>query len=388
MQTLRVDALTPLLFRDARPFSANAGESRATSLLLPPPSAVAGLLRTYIGDQLGWDWHDPDVVQVATAIRLLRFHFERTEAGQTVQIVPAPRTAVLHAAPSTSSADATGSAAPGDPTEVMRLAPTSLPEGCGCDSPTSIVPLAVTKDVKPVPGYRLWTWPDVENWLTGSNDIPGRVPDPPLDERVQIGIDPRRGAAEDGMLFTAQYRAWDGGDNTAERTHTQWSLVAHVDNAPDLPRGPAVAHFGGERRPVVLTREDDAAMSPPGPALRSVLTSSAQVTLQLLTPAVFDGGWRPGWADDPASLHPALSGARLVAAAVGRPETVSGWSYETGRRGPKSTRWAVPAGSTYFLKLERPLTEQQLTDLWLTSVSDQITDKNDAYGTAVWGVWS
>lgn len=388
IQTFRVDALTPLLFRDGRPFSANAGESRATSLLLPPPSVVAGLMRTFVGDQLDWDWRDPGVVKKAMAVRLVRFHFERTMAGETLQVVPAPRTAVLHSAPVTPPSANSWPAVTGDPTSVMRLSPAQLRQGFGCDGPAGIVPLAVMRDVKPVPGYRLWLWPDVEGWLGGRTDIPRHVLEPPLDERVQIAIDPRRGAAQDGMLFTAQYRAWDGGDNAADNKHARWSLVACVDNAPDLPGTGTVAHFGAERRPVVLTREECAAMPQPGPALRSALTSTKRLTLQLLTPALFDGGWRPGWATEPARMHPALAGARIVAAAVGRPETVSGWSYEAGRRGPKATRWAVPAGSTYFLELARPLTEQQVTDLWLTSVSDQITDKNDAYGIAVWGVWS
>ena len=253
--------------------------------------------------------------------------------------MPVPRTAVLHAGE--------GVVTP----SVMRLNPAAATEGSGHDAPAGMLPLAVSADVKPLPGYLLWTWNDLEKWLLGRNVFPERVEEPPPDERVQIAVDPRRGAADDGMLFTAQYRSWDQGDNSEFGEHTQWSLVASIEGAPTLSTDPHVAHFGGE-------------------------------------PGVFDGGWRPGWVDDPATLHPALAGATLASAAVGRPETVSGWSYELARRGPKATRWASAAGSTYFFQLARPLTEQDVNDLWLTSVSDQDLDRSDGYGVAVWGVWS
>lgn len=375
MQSVRIHALTPLLFRDSRPFGANAGESRATSLMLPPPSAVAGLLRTFIGDQQGWDWGKEGVVEAAKAIRILHHHLERRTAERAVVIVPAPRTAVLHAGE--------GVVTP----SVMRLNPAAATEGSGHDAPAGMLPLAVSADVKPLPGYLLWTWNDLEKWLLGRNVFPERVEEPPPDERVQIAVDPRRGAADDGMLFTAQYRSWDQGDNSEFGEHTQWSLVASIEGAPTLSTDPHVAHFGGERRPVVITPETSTPIQP-GPDLRSALTTSTKVTLQLLTPGVFDGGWRPGWVDDPATLHPALAGATLASAAVGRPETVSGWSYELARRGPKATRWASAAGSTYFFQLARPLTEQDVNDLWLTSVSDQDLDRSDGYGVAVWGVWN
>lgn len=371
-QTLRVEALTPLLFRDARPFAATADEARATSLPLPPPGTVAGLLRTHIGTRLGWDWRDQAVVAAANRIRLAGFHLEY-HVDQPVPVVAAPRTAVVYREPDTGAL------------RVMRLSPRAPTPHGGCTTPDGLLPLAVTEDAKPEPGYRLWDMATLQAWLAGATDLPDPLPEPPTDQRVHVAIQPERGTAADGMLYTTEFRAWEHHDGARL---ARWSLIATVSDAPPLPPGRAPAHFGGERRPVVITPEPaPATPMTAGPALREALTGVTEVAMHLLTPAVFTRGWRPGWLDGTAP-HPALAGAQLVAAAVGRPETVSGWSYETGRRGPKPTWWAAPAGSTFFLRLPRPLTEADLNELWLTSVSDRSEHRDNGYGTAVWGVWN
>jgi CRISPR-associated protein Cmr3 len=111
------------------------------------------------------------------------------------------------------------------------------------------------------------------------------------------------------------------------------------------------------------------------------------VRMVLATPALFEGGWRPGWLDKFEQMNlPAGVGAvrpKLVAAAVGRREPVSGWSLREKR--PKAVRWMVPAGSVYFFEVEEG-DPSRLLESWLRPVSDHQQDRKDGFGLALWGV--
>ncbi|MFN9295923.1 MAG: type III-B CRISPR module-associated Cmr3 family protein, partial [Planctomyces sp.] len=74
---------------------------------------------------------------------------------------------------------------------------------------------------------------------------------------------------------------------------------------------------------------------------------------------------------------------RLLATANQRWEAVSGWSYET--RGPKKVRRLVPAGAVYFFEV---LSCESLnwSNLWLQSVCDEVQDRRDGFGLALWGL--
>lgn len=397
---LRIDALAPLLFRDARPFTGTSDETRAQSLDFPPPSAVIGFIRTTIGNALGWEWA-PDQADAARRIRCVSSWFVRESSTSDDIIVPAPADAV----PYRDESDGT--------CRLMRLAPqTSAGE---CLMPDGLLPVVATRDDKPLSGYRYWGWDDMTSWLLGTDDVsPAQIPPPPVDERVQIGISPKTQTAENGKLFTVEYRDWESGDNStpnpgesdgsASRTHARWVQFVHVDVPDTLPgydagvlrNLSAVGHFGGERRPVAVTASPGLGMKPSCDGLIPELTSTTHVTCRLLSPGLFSSGWKPGWIGDPSDpsliAHPperlaVLAGAKLVSAVVPRHETVAGWDHDLRARGPKATRWAAPAGSVYFLELAAPFTEQQVRDVWLASISDDEQDRLDGFGKTLWGVW-
>ena len=392
----RVDALGPLLFRDARPFTGESDETRARSLEAPLPSTLAGLLRTVVGDALGWDWGDPQRVKTAQGIRLVRYWLTRAARGVDLPELPKPSSALVIADE-------------GGRPRLMRLTPGSLGAGEGCDLPDpGLYPLVPTDDGKPVSRRRWWPWPDLEAWLARRDVLPDEIGGPVRDERVQIEIDRGTGTVKEGRLFTTEYRAWESwgrarefdgatpGVEEAPADHVRWALEAVIHLPDDCPAdglvGTRVAHFGGEP-PVVVTLSTvaDAArlLGPqPGAELSEALRRQKRLTCQLVTPGVFADGWRPGWLTGGPSVHPALAEARLVGAAVPRREPVSGWSYERGSRGPKATRWMVPAGATFFLELDRALTGDELDNLWWASVCDAAADRDDGFGLAVWGLWN
>jgi CRISPR-associated protein Cmr3 len=93
----------------------------------------------------------------------------------------------------------------------------------------------------------------------------------------------------------------------------------------------------------------------------------------LTTPASFSEG----------SVPKQLSGARVVAACVGRPEVVSGWDFEKNR--PKPARRVCPAGSVFWVEPEGDV-QDYVNRVWLQSVCTDEQDQRDGYGIALVGV--
>jgi len=77
---------------------------------------------------------------------------------------------------------------------------------------------------------------------------------------------------------------------------------------------------------------------------------------------------------------------KIIAAALSRYQTISGWDYEKGT--PKPTRRLVPAGSVYFLNLEGVADiEAFVNAVWLQAISDDDQSRLDGFGLALLGAW-
>lgn len=64
----------------------------------------------------------------------------------------------------------------------------------------------------------------------------------------------------------------------------------------------------------------------------------------LLTPTYFDAGWQPKGGD----WSKWVGGGRLVSAALGKPQLISGW--DVAKNKPKPLRHYLPAGSVFFFE--------------------------------------
>jgi len=133
-----------------------------------------------------------------------------------------------------------------------------------------------------------------------------------------------------------------------------------------------------------MIEPDGASWPEPPEKLVSKLVGQKKVKLQLVTPGIFEQGWKPGWA---GGSPPGLNGLefRLISAAVDRRVAVSGWDYK--KKCPKAARWLAPAGSVYFFETDETLEENHIKALWLTSVSDNEQDRRDGFGIVVPGKW-
>ena len=377
-ETVVIRGIDPLLFRDGRPFSNVEGALAAQTLPVPLPGTIAGFLRTRIGEAEKWDWKS-DGPERARRIAVRGPILRRN----SVPLFSAPADAVVHGDDD------------GKTLKVMALRPVALPEESGCDLPhPGLLPLQVAESAKAKNGYAFWTDEEIYRWLASPDgagfDAPQDIRGLPREERVQVAIDPATGTAREGMLFTVgllgfeEYPPHKTDRAGAAGTPALWSLLARVESDARIA---GAGLLGGEQRLAAIERPESEAWPTCPESLTRALAEARFARMVLATPALFAGGWKPGWLNEDLSGCPPGLGVRLrlVSAAVKRREAVSGWDYE--KRGPKAVRWMAPAGSVYFFEVIDEQPGIKLDSAWLTAVSDDIQDRRDGYGLSLWGVW-
>lgn len=194
------------------------------------------------------------------------------------------------------------------------------------------------------------------------------------DRNIGIAIDPATGTTVDGRFYQAEYlRLAKDVSMVFEAECLQKGKHLGVTDVFVRPDAPMQLVFGGQQGIADLSAS-------PLPSLLGELAgapeaSSLYLRWTLLAPAVFAGGWRPGWVEGTSgnvmlkNLPPrrpdesrqawkdrqkaaAPFAAKLVAACVGKPVPFSGWDLQA--REPKPTRLAVPAGSSYIFECSAP----------------------------------
>jgi CRISPR-associated protein Cmr3 len=177
------------------------------------------------------------------------------------------------------------------------------------------------------------------------------------DYRTGIGINPDRMAAAESQIYGRCFLALK--DKVFFYAEVQ--LPEGKDCAEAL-RSISTLPWGGESRQACCLRLDQPFAWPKAPS-----PDSKQKPLVLLTtPCPFQAGWKPQ----------ALNG-HLVAAAVPGSLAFSGW--DLARGGPKPTRFAVPAGSVYFL--------ESFPNPWPQSLAENDEDRQLGWGCCLTGVW-
>lgn len=378
MRAFQISPIEPLLLRDGRPFSTDEGALDATLLSLPMPGTLAGFLRTLIGQLRGCSW-TPDEV---AALRDIRIAGPLLLKNETV-CFPAPADAVVL------GGEQKKAMSDEEQKKLMPLRPFEPQKG-GCDLRPGLLPLKVTEDGKPAPGYVYWTARDMFLWLandTPKDFLPENIGDFLRETRLHVAIDPNTYAAKEGMLYSTQMVAYERMHENGKGCES-WSFLVAAE-VPQEENLCTVHTLGGERRLAAITdapkKWPDTCPNP----IKEALRQTRQVRMVLATPAIFKEGWRPGWLNDElVGSPPGASGVvlRLKAAAVKRRLAVSGWEYRHQRA--KQVRWLAPAGSVYFFEVEQGDPEQLVETLWLKPVSDKERDQNDGYGLALWGAWN
>jgi CRISPR-associated protein Cmr3 len=364
--SILIEPRDPLIFRDARPAEASLP---IRSLDWPLPSSVIGAIRTRLGRLTGYD---AEAVERLKSIEHIGPVLAIRKNDEWELAFPAPADALLFAGEGG--------------TEVVRLRPRPLNATAneGCDVPRGLAPLFGAREQKTTQGPPFWTACATRDWLAGKTpEARSLGPDKFVRQRrIHLEIEPTTFAAKEGRLFTTEgleftLKDADGGKQSAaicSQIRTTDSTWAPLE---------ALAPLGGERR-LAYWSEPDIQWPEPPPEL----AATELIRLQLITPAAFEDGWKPGWLNDAnrgsPPEHPDLI-LELVGAAAQRAVPHSGWDLtKPARRAQKPARFLAPAGSVYFFKASRKIDARPL---WLRSICDDPQDRRDGFGVVLCGGW-
>jgi len=238
--------------------------------------------------------------------------------------------------------------------------------------------LSQPQRTKPTGGYWL-TEPAWRKYLAGeipsADELVASAALRQLDVRVGVGLDPAKRSAAEGRLFTNQAVAMVKRGLRVGKGDADFDagfLVA-VTGA-EVPAS-GMLRFGGDGRAAAV--HPAPGYEAPEPDYEAI-SARRRCRIILASPGIFPGGWLPPGTQQNGeqSFRFELHGvrARLVAAAVARAETISGW--DLARALPKKAQRVAPAGSVYWLsELEaQPEDLQRLLErgLWQEPCEDPI----------------
>lgn len=351
--------LAPLIVRSGRPFDSQADPAR-----LPPPSTLAGCLRTARARARN-EAFGPELLDLAvTGPLLIR--------GDTL-LLPKPADALYFLLD--------------DEPVVVRATPQAFKTGCHADLPKGLMPVRLTQEVrgKPGPGPSWWSFKDWIGFREDDAQDPthaalkqqGWTP-PAGDHRTHVAINPETLAAADSQLYQTQ-----GLDLSDTPEHPGVRLLAEFAE----PLCESLVHLGGERRLAALTPYTGDWPSQPAGWAEAIYRDGG-LSLTLITPGLFSAGYRPGWLDDDlCGAPPGCPGLRLrlCAVAVERWQPHSGWDLASQK--PRATRKLMAAGAVYWFEVLDGGTPAALQTLWLNSLSDDPQDRRDGFGLALPAPW-
>lgn len=358
-----LDPLDTLFFRDGRPFDA---ASRVQSGL-PTPQTLAGALRTVMLTRTGFPFERfraPKSGPLEDAL---------LQAGASPEVVTS-----RFRGPFLALADSQGAIEPLFPLPTVLSPAKRQAEGWSWARPKDLphwndsdglMPLAREVDADPKSGSRLITLEGLKAFLDA------RPPDPDStietaslyqhDYRVGIGIDYDRLTSAEGQIYAigllSLAKKWPDGRRLVVYAEVNaggsaLDVAATLDGIP-IP-------FGGEGR--VVEASTVPALRWPE-ADRSLDRSVWYLASPSFLPRSQNG--RP---------LPASSAVKAASSAVGF--AVSGWDIL--RRCPRATRFAIPAGATYFL--EGAGSTEDFLD---ATLPDARNLRQEGWGFALQGRW-
>lgn len=255
--------------------------------------------------------------------------------------------------------------------------------------------LGTTENVKGKPQSEphFWYWIEFEKWLAkadGADTIDiktlghnGLTKEQRTHVRIvdeQSGY--RNKANSTGGLFQTRGFEFIVTDEEKQLASAKkLALVIEVernDFAGNIEEG--IAPLGGERRIVAWKKSESKFPNCPK-EIRERIQSEKACRLILLTPAIFENGFKPMWIENANGLQ-----VTVEAIAVNRAQVISGWDFK--ERKPKPTRRMCPAGTVLFLKLSDGDIEKWIDRTWFHCISDVEQDRKDGFGLASLGTWN
>ena len=375
MKTYLIEPKAPLVVRSGRPFDDQAGADAAK---FPPPSTLAGTLRTAHAESCGKQLNR-ELSEIAVAGPLpVKLDMEGNPVGL---LVPKPADAMY-----VWSADKQFR-------RLLRTQPSKMSEGEGCDLPQGLLPVQLAEKIKskPAPGPRWWSWEDMlvfRNLNSGQalafDQISSNGWSPMADDvRTHVGIERETQAAQAGKLFqTSGLNCWQRPQAGDKFPAGNIGVVGCIQGRIDQ----GLITLGGERRLSSIKSVD---MWPALPeSFAAGIQKAKGLTLTLLTPALFAEGWYPAWLNEELiGTPPGCEGLelRLRATAMERWQAHSGWDLAQNK--PRAGRKLMPAGGVFWFEVLQA-DDAALNALWLIHISDHAQDRRDGFGLVLPQPWS
>ncbi|WP_457637903.1 type III-B CRISPR module-associated Cmr3 family protein [Oceanithermus sp.] len=419
---LLIQPRDPLIVRDGRPFSAFPG-AKVRGYSFPPPQVIAGAIRSRVGLACGYRKEDRDKWQNLLSSIRIEGPLLLDKTDEKV-LFPAPLDALLIKTDAGKEVPCENENPPQQQSKngqagyrLYRLKPEPVTEGAQTNLPAGLQPVFAPEGMpkaKPAPMPPFWRPERFFSWLLGTDPKEGLelkepgelgIAGPATETRTHVKIEAATQTAEESMLFetsslefiyakepqNTQEGSSPPGNTTRLALLHELALLVRVSSSQNgCPQAAEVLSgihpLGGERR-LALWEEGGDGLWPPKANREEIfeaIQNNKRARVILLTPADFNSE-----ANEKPYLPLAgfFGGARIEAASIGRPLTVSGWDMLAGK--PKPSRRLVPAGSVYFVDLsEVQDIETWLEEHWMKVLPEQPEQsKRDGYGLAVVGVW-
>jgi len=364
---IEIDAVDTLFFRDGKPFSMG-DETWADGMFPPNPTVIRGALRSlwFSRNPQAFQNFKKDGVDPTKDLSIKGIAIRRRVNGFVEDLLPAPRDLVITNP---------------DSKQAEFLSIEEYPDSAA--SSLSLKSYFTYKDDKKVnsiesaflekQSFMRYLALQGKFQITSVEDIITSEP------KVGIGRNNTSLTAEEGQLYRVDMKRLQtvGGQDAS-----CISLLVDYDNF-DLPET-GFFKLGGEGK-VVSYRKAEPFLPDP----RISLNEDNCFKLVLLTPAIFENGWKAKWMEDSTAMKERLGDLKieLVAAAIGGKQAVSGFDMKT--RKDKETKYAVPAGSVYVLKILNEnldkAVEEKLRKAFKSPVSDDTEYIKQGFGVAVIG---
>jgi len=374
VQMLPVDTL---FFRDSVPFSIEGPQVDVGGVFPPNSPTVVGALRAALARENGWNgrgrWPTKLDEVLGDRLNLGRFSM----AGPVVlmngePLVPVPR----HLLGRIETTDTTGTGSHWVPIATLQPGPSFCCDlGDAVRLPHMLSGSSASEEVLGV-GEDWWlTRAGLRTLLSGEVPTKSEVfsQDALWTEERRVGLerDSKTRTAKEGMLYSARH----------VRLQPGVTIGARVDGIPESWRRPwgELIPFGGERRMCELRRWDGELAPPLTSSVAAEIVDHGRLLLVALTPVDLD----PILGAD-IGFPPSLGEVTLVAACVGRPQRIGGWS--SFEQAPQPLRSVLPAGSVLFCEAKDP---HRLRELSGSGMPPRIGARQAwGYGVVGLGTWS
>jgi len=365
---IEIDAIDTLFFRDGKPFSMRE-ETWADGMFPPNPTVIRGALRSL------WFSQSPKAFQnfknggpdPTDALSINGIALRRKTNGNVEDLLPAPKDMVI-TNPDLKQAELLSIK------ESQNTLASSLPLASqftylGSEKVAAIESAFVDKN-----SFLRYLNLQGKFQITSIEDIITSEP------KVGIGRNNISLTTEEGQLYRVDMKRLQTnlGPDAANIT-----ILVDFDNL-EIPET-GFLKLGGEGKVVSYQKADSFL-----PDHQFGLNESKCFKLVLLTLAIFEKGWKAKWMEDSTAMKERLGDLKieLVAAAIGGKQAVSGFDMKT--RKDKETKYVVPAGSVYVLKilnenLDKQAVEEKLRQAFKSPVSDDTEYNKQGFGVAVIG---